>query len=227
VESHDITVDRKTARVTITLKVVEGPQFKVKSLDITGNRVLPLEDIRGRSSSRRETCSPAEAARDRGRDHAALRLGRARLGGRGAPGRPESRRPNGGHPLEITEGPEVYVERINISGNVRSQEKILRREIPCARATSSRARSSIAQAAADQPGLLRDREGLDLARIGQIEDPRHIDVVEKPTGCSASAAATRRLTASSAPSTCRSGTSSARWEVSTRFRGGAAGTQGR
>ena len=34
--------------------------------------------------------------------------------------------------LEITEGPEVFVERINISGNTRSQEKILRREIPMA-----------------------------------------------------------------------------------------------
>src|SRR5207249_7670734 len=32
--------------------------------------------------------------------------------------------------FEITEGPEVYVERINISGNVRSEDKILRRELP-------------------------------------------------------------------------------------------------
>jgi len=31
---------------------------------------------------------------------------------------------------EINEGPEVFVERINITGNTRSQEKILRREIP-------------------------------------------------------------------------------------------------
>ncbi len=33
---------------------------------------------------------------------------------------------------EITEGPEVYVERINIAGNTRSEDKILRREIPMA-----------------------------------------------------------------------------------------------
>jgi len=32
--------------------------------------------------------------------------------------------------FEIVEGPEVYVERINITGNTRSQDKILRREIP-------------------------------------------------------------------------------------------------
>ena len=33
---------------------------------------------------------------------------------------------------EIAEGPEVYVERINIAGNTRSEDKILRREIPMA-----------------------------------------------------------------------------------------------
>ncbi|MBI5628224.1 MAG: outer membrane protein assembly factor BamA, partial [Candidatus Rokubacteria bacterium] len=32
--------------------------------------------------------------------------------------------------FEIAEGPEVFVERINISGNARSQDRILRREIP-------------------------------------------------------------------------------------------------
>src|SRR4029079_10072258 len=32
--------------------------------------------------------------------------------------------------LEVTEGPEVYVERINITGNTRSEDKILRRELP-------------------------------------------------------------------------------------------------
>src|SRR5262245_923370 len=34
--------------------------------------------------------------------------------------------------FEIVEGPEVFVERINIAGNTRSEEKILRREIPMA-----------------------------------------------------------------------------------------------
>src|SRR5262249_6414508 len=32
--------------------------------------------------------------------------------------------------VEINEGPVVYVERINITGNLRSEDKILRREIP-------------------------------------------------------------------------------------------------
>src|SRR3989442_2722713 len=32
--------------------------------------------------------------------------------------------------FQIVEGPEGFVERINISGNTRSQEKILRHEIP-------------------------------------------------------------------------------------------------
>ncbi len=170
VESHDITVDRKTARVTITLKVVEGPQFKVKSLDITGNRVLPLEDIRrqvqlkaGDVFSRQKLHETVDGiTRLYGSaGHASADV--APLVSQNLEDRTVAIR------LEITEGPEVYVERINISGNVRSQEKILRREIPFA-------------------------EG-DLFTSSKL-------------GCSASAAATRRLTASSAPSTCRSGTSS-------------------
>ena len=32
--------------------------------------------------------------------------------------------------IEVTEGPEVYIERINITGNTRSEDKILRRELP-------------------------------------------------------------------------------------------------
>ena len=32
----------------------------------------------------------------------------------------------------IVEGPETYVERINISGNTRTEERVLRRELPIA-----------------------------------------------------------------------------------------------
>ena len=44
--------------------------------------------------------------------------------------------------FEIIEGPEVYVERINITGNVRSQDQILRRELPMHEGTSTRCRSA-------------------------------------------------------------------------------------
>src|SRR5262249_35239168 len=48
VESSDIQVDRMKARATIRIVVVEGPQFKVGGVDVTGTNVLPVEEIRRR-----------------------------------------------------------------------------------------------------------------------------------------------------------------------------------
>ena len=46
VESHDIAVDREKAGVTITLDIVEGPQFRVGELKFTGVTLLPEADLR-------------------------------------------------------------------------------------------------------------------------------------------------------------------------------------
>src|SRR4029450_2680529 len=48
VESVDTQVDRANARVTIKIVVAEGPQFRVGGMDITGNKVLPVEELRRR-----------------------------------------------------------------------------------------------------------------------------------------------------------------------------------
>ena len=85
--------------------------------------------------------------------------------------------------FEIIEGPEVFVERINIAGNTRSQEKILRREIPMAEGdlfTSqklARAKQRLTNLnyfdkveAKTAPGSAKDKIIV------------NIDVTEKPTG---------------------------------------------
>jgi outer membrane protein insertion porin family len=133
VESSDIQVDRVNARAIIRIVLVEGPQFHVGGVDVTGNSVLPLEEIK-----RRLLLAPGDVF-----SRAKLRetvkaitdvygtIGRASV----------DVNPNVTQDLpnlkinvtfEISEGPEVFVERINISGNTRSEEKILRREIPMA-----------------------------------------------------------------------------------------------
>src|SRR6266478_7257614 len=48
VESVDTQVDRANARVTIKIVVAEGPQFRVGGIDVTGNKVLPVEELRRR-----------------------------------------------------------------------------------------------------------------------------------------------------------------------------------
>jgi outer membrane protein insertion porin family len=48
VESSEILVDRQQARVSVRIRVVEGQQFHVGGVDVTGNRILPAEEIRRR-----------------------------------------------------------------------------------------------------------------------------------------------------------------------------------
>ncbi len=183
-ESHTITVDRARARVTITLKVVEGPQFTVGSVDITGTDVLPVEEVRrqlrltpGQVFSRVKLRESIQGILD-----LYSSIGRASTDVNPVTTVDAAAR-KVNVVLEIAEGPEVFVERINISGNVRSQEKILRREIPMAEGdlfTSqklARARQRLVNlgffetvTASTAPGSSKDKIVV------------HIEVVERPTG---------------------------------------------
>ena len=131
VESADAIVDKERARVTIRIVVVEGPQFLVGGVDITGNNVVPVEEIRRRIPFKTGDVFSRGKVRDSVANIQALygTIGRA-----SADVNPQSIQDTPNRRINITyeinEGPEVFVERINITGNTRSQEKILRREIP-------------------------------------------------------------------------------------------------
>ncbi len=131
VESHDISVDRTKALVTIRIAVVEGPQFTVGSVDLTGPNVLPMEEVR-----RQILLKPGDIF-SRGKVRESIdsiialysAIGRASADMNVATSQdPVERKIH--LTFEVKEGPEVFIERINISGNVRSAEKILRRELP-------------------------------------------------------------------------------------------------
>jgi outer membrane protein insertion porin family len=133
VESVDPQIDRTNARVTIRIVVAEGPQFRVGGIDITGNKVLPVEELRRRIILKPGDIYSRTKLQDsvKGITDVYGTIGRA-----AADVNPQialdvsNRKVN--VTLEVSEGPEVFVERINITGNTRSQEKILRREIPMA-----------------------------------------------------------------------------------------------
>ena len=133
VESFDTQVDRATARVTIRIVVVEGPQFKVGGIDITGNKVLPVEELRRRVLLKPDNIYSRTKLQEtvKGISEVYGTIGRtaADINPQIALDVP-NRKVN--ITLEVTEGPEVFIERINITGNTRSQEKILRRELPMA-----------------------------------------------------------------------------------------------
>jgi outer membrane protein insertion porin family len=184
VESSEIQVDREKARATIRIVVVEGPQFKVGGVDVTGNAVLPIEEIRKRIELKTGDVFSRAKLRDtvKGITDLYSAVGRA-----SADVTPNTLQDIPGRLVnivfEINEGPETYVERINISGNTRSEEKILRREIPMAEGdlfTSqklARAKQKLTNLnyfdkveAKTAPGSAKDKIIV------------NIDVTEKPTG---------------------------------------------
>src|SRR5215472_5940229 len=184
VESVDPQVDRSTARVTIRIVVAEGPQFRVGGIDITGNKILPAEELR-----RRITLKPGDIySRAKLQDSTkAITDVYGTIGRAAADVTPQvalhvpNRKVN--ITLEITEGPEVFVERINISGNTRSQEKILRREIPMAEGDLFT--SQKLQRAKQKLTNLNYFEKVDVKTTpGTTKDKIivNIEVTEKPTG---------------------------------------------
>ncbi len=184
VESTDIQIDRANAKAVIRIAVVEGPQFRVGGVDVTGTRVLPVEEIR-----RRITLAPGDLfSRSKLRDSTrAITDLYSAIGRASAEVNPEMAQdlPNRKVNLtfEITEGPEVFVERINITGNTRSEEKILRREIPMAEGdlfTSqklARARQRLVNLNYFDKVNATTAPGASKAKIIV-----NVDVTEKPTG---------------------------------------------
>ncbi|HWC02569.1 MAG TPA: outer membrane protein assembly factor BamA [Methylomirabilota bacterium] len=130
VESTEIVPDLARKKVTLRVRVVEGPQFTTGSITITGNELLSTEEIRrmvklqeGGVFNRGALRTSVRAIVDRYSE-----LGRARA-------EVDPRTVNDLANLKvdvtipITEGGPVYVERINITGNTKSSEKVLRREL--------------------------------------------------------------------------------------------------
>jgi len=130
VESNNFTVDRARARVTISIAVVEGPQYKVGEVSFTGITLFP--EIELRRQLRTKTGAVFSRA-DLGASIDGITAMYSTIGRASAEVNPRTDQTADlkvNIIYEITEGPEVYVERINITGNTRSQDKILRREIP-------------------------------------------------------------------------------------------------
>jgi outer membrane protein insertion porin family len=131
VERHEVTVDRDKARVTITIDVVEGAQYRVGVISLAGVNLVPEEELRRQLGFKAGDVFSRTALRDGVRNITDLysTIGRA-----SADVIPRTEQQAASTTVdvtvEVTEGPEVYVERINITGNTRSEDRILRREIP-------------------------------------------------------------------------------------------------
>jgi outer membrane protein insertion porin family len=184
VEKSEIDVDRENARATVRVVVVEGPQFKVGGVDVTGNSILPQEELRKRIQLKSGDVFSRTKLRDSVTGVTDLYSAIGRASADVSPNTMQDT-PNRlvNVVFEVVEGPETYVERINISGNTRSEEKILRREIPMAEGDLfttqklTRAKQRLTNLnyfdkveAKTVPGSAKDKIVV------------NIDVTEKPTG---------------------------------------------
>jgi outer membrane protein insertion porin family len=183
VESHDITVDSAKARVTITIVVVEGSQHRVASVAFTGISLLPEAEIQRQVKLKAGDVFSRSLLREsvKGVEDLYSTIGRA-----SAEVNPkldvqaESRM---AIVFEITEGPTVYVERINIAGNVRSQDKILRRELQMAEGDIftlqklQRSKQRLTNLGYFEKVEVNTAPGTDKTKIVV-----NVDVTERPTG---------------------------------------------
>jgi outer membrane protein insertion porin family len=228
VESHDVSVNRDTARVTITFVVVEGPQFKVGDVRLTGITLFPETEVRrqirlkpGDVFSRTRLRQSVERITD-----LYSTVGRPSVDVLPKTEQTPDNRLN--LLVEITEGPEVYVERINISGNVRSQDKILRREIPMVEGDLftlqklQRARQRLINLGYFEEVTATTQPGSDKSKIIV-----NIDVKERPTGIFAIGGGYSSVDSFIGTVDLSQNNFLGRgWQASVRLRGGATSQQG-
>jgi outer membrane protein insertion porin family len=184
VEGYDMVVDREKARVTLTFRVVEGPQYRVDQVRITGVTLFPEHEVgrlvRLKSGDVYSRSKLRESLREITDLYSTI--------GRAAAEIIPKTEQNAATAtvvliIEVSEGPEVYVERINITGNLRSQDKILRREIPMAEGDLftlqrlQKARQRLINLGYFERVDVSTKPGSDKAKIIV-----NVEVTERPTG---------------------------------------------
>jgi outer membrane protein insertion porin family len=184
VESHDVKVDRERALVTIEFTVVEGLQYRVGDVTLKGVTLLPQAEV-----SRQLKLHPGDVfSRSELRESVRAVTDLYSTIGRASADVAPKTEPNAqAHRIdvtfEVTEGPEVYVERINITGNVRSQEKILRREMPMVE--GDRFTLQKLQRARQRLVNLGYFDKVDVTTVPGSDKTKivvNVDVTERPTG---------------------------------------------
>ena len=183
VESHEVIVDREKARVTINVVVVEGAQHLVSGVTVTGVTLLPESEILRQVKLKAGDVFSRGKIREsvKGLEELYSNVGRA-----SAEINPRiDQLPNNRIAItfDINEGPTVYVERINIAGNVRSQDKILRREFQMAEGDIftlrklQRSRQRLVNLGYFEKVEVNTAPGSDKTKILV-----NVDVTERPTG---------------------------------------------
>jgi outer membrane protein insertion porin family len=168
----------------ITMEVQEGPQYRVNKVEVTGDLIRPEEELLLETKILKEKVFNREVLRQ---DILTLREVYANEGYAYAEVAPVTQEDDTNHLVDITyrisKGPMVTFERINITGNTKTRDKVIRRELRVQEGDFYSGR-----------GLRRSSEN--LHRLGYFEQVDiqtqkgsqddtmilDIDVTERPTG---------------------------------------------
>jgi outer membrane protein insertion porin family len=129
VEVKDVRKEREKGPITITIAIKEGIQYHVGKIAITGEKVTSEQKIRqilkmkeGSVYSPKGLHDDAKAVADAYGSGGYVDLGIVPEGAPAGPGRIDVH-------YKIEEGDRSFVQRINIIGNTRTKDKVIRREI--------------------------------------------------------------------------------------------------
>jgi len=129
VESTQVTITPEKTSVFITININEGEQFTIKSLDLAGDLIVPREELQalitlkpGDVFSRRKVNAISSAISDRLGDE-----GYAFANVNAIP-EIDNKNKEVGLTFFVDPGKRIYVRRINIKGNEKTEDEVIRRE---------------------------------------------------------------------------------------------------
>lgn len=130
VEEPQIEINQAKKSLVISIRVDEGPQYRISKLTIGGNKLFPEGEIRrlmtsmpGGIFSREQLQADVVAITDRYSEHGYLFTDVAPV--------TDVQRSDTtvSVSMEIVEGQQAFINRIEIAGNTRTRDKVIRREV--------------------------------------------------------------------------------------------------
>ncbi|HSC70460.1 MAG TPA: outer membrane protein assembly factor BamA, partial [Candidatus Methylomirabilis sp.] len=184
VAEPEIQLDTERKKLRILIRVDEGSQYRIRELTVKGNSLFSEAEIRGLIRSQVGGIFSREMLQ---RDLVAITDRYAERGYLFADVAPVSDIQPADHlvslALEITEGRQAFVNRIEITGNVRTRDKVIRREIRLVEGDVFNSR--LLQESRQNVTKLGFFEDVKLDTKRAVAEDRvdiTVDVKEKPTG---------------------------------------------
>ena len=185
IESTQVSLTPDKEDVYITINISEGNQYTVREVKLAGDLILPEEELMelvsieaGEVFSRKEAVGSTKRISDR-----LAELGYAFANVNIIPDIDEEKR-NIGVTLFVDPGNKVYVRRVNISGNTKTKDEVIRRELRQFEGdTLSTAQISLSRLRLDRTGYF-ETVSVETPKVPGVSDQVDVNIAvkERPTG---------------------------------------------